>query len=133
MSPCWLKIGQDNSIFSRDTPPYQHIIAASGLYTSFNHSSEAWLNAVADRLIKLHPAPRIDPYADLFEEDMPDEDKGALVAREALDLSFDYRPEQAPLLLDQYLCSIDHIENPFLWSPEELIDAGIKHPYRVLP
>ena len=93
---------------------------------------EQWLNTVVDRLMKMHPAPEDDPFEDLFDDEHIEERRGPLVAREALDPSFDYHPDQAPALLDNFLRSIDHSKNPFLRSPEELMELGIAHPYRVL-
>ncbi|MCL1916862.1 MAG: hypothetical protein FWG14_00885 [Peptococcaceae bacterium] len=93
---------------------------------------EKWLEYVTDRLLLLYPEPEDDPYEDIFN-DHEEERRGPLVAREALDPSFDYHPDQAPELLDNFLRNIDHMANPFLRSPEELMELGIEHPYRVLP
>ena len=93
---------------------------------------EHWLDIVANRLAKFHPAPENDPFEDLFN-DHEEERRGSLVAREALDPSFDYHPDQAPELLDNFLRSVDQTANPFLRSPEELKESGIEHPYRVFP
>ena len=92
---------------------------------------ERWLGAVADRLIDMYPAPEDDPFEDLFGNEHEEERRGPLVAREALDPSFDYSPEQVPALLDRFLRGVDHASNPFLRSPEELIEAGIEHPYQI--
>jgi len=93
---------------------------------------KTWLEYVTDRLLLLYPAPEDDPYEDIFN-DHEEERRGPLVAREALDPSFDYHPDQAPQLLDQFLRSVDYKNNPFLRSPEELMELGIEHPYRLLP
>ncbi|MCL1919428.1 MAG: hypothetical protein FWG14_14235 [Peptococcaceae bacterium] len=100
---------------------------------------EEWLECVTDRLVLLYPAPEDDPYEDIFN-DHEEERRGPLVAREALDPSFDYHPTQAPELLDNFLRNVWPISsgripttNPFLRSPEELMELGIEHPYRVLP
>jgi len=93
---------------------------------------EQWLNTVVQRLINMHPAPQDDPFEDIFN-DHEEERRGPLVAREALDPAFDYHPDQAPKLLDQFLRNVDYKNNPFLRSPEELMELGIKHPYRLLP
>ncbi|MCL1919439.1 MAG: hypothetical protein FWG14_14295 [Peptococcaceae bacterium] len=93
---------------------------------------EEWLESVTDRLLLLYPAPEDDPYEDIFN-DHEEERRGLLVAREALDPSFDYHPDQAPELLDNFLRNVDHTANPFLRSPEELKESGIEHPYQVLP
>jgi len=93
---------------------------------------EQWLNAVTDRLVNMYPAPEDDPFEDIFN-DHEEERRGPLVAREALDPAFDYHPDQAPQLLDQFLRSVDYKNNPFLRSPEELMELGIEHPYRLLP
>ena len=93
---------------------------------------EEWLEYVTDRLLRLYPEPEDNPYEDIFN-DHEEERRGPLVAREALDPSFDYHPDQAPELLDNFLRSVDHMANPFLRSPEELMELGIEHPYRVLP
>ncbi|MCL2591331.1 MAG: hypothetical protein FWD67_10780 [Betaproteobacteria bacterium] len=93
---------------------------------------EKWLHGVTDRLLLLYPTPEDDPYEDIFN-DHEEERRGPLVAREALDPSFDYHPDQAPVLLDNFLRNVDHTKNPFLRSPEELMELGVEHPYRVLP
>ena len=93
---------------------------------------ENWLKTVTDRLLTFYLAPEDDPFEDIFN-DHEEERRGPLVAREVLDPSFDYHPDQAPMLLDQFLCNVDHAKNPFLHSPEELIGAGIEHPYQILP
>ncbi|MCL1919065.1 MAG: hypothetical protein FWG14_12295 [Peptococcaceae bacterium] len=93
---------------------------------------EQWLDCVTDRLLRLYPEPEDNPFEDLFNNH-EEERRGPLVAREALDPSFDYHPDQAPELLDNFLRSVDHMANPFLRSPEELMELGIEHPYRVLP
>ena len=92
---------------------------------------EEWLDSVTDRLLALYPEPEDDPYEDMFGEH-EEERRGPLIAREALDPAFDYRPEHAPALLDRFLRYVDYAENPFLCSPEELIEAGVEQPYRVL-
>ena len=94
---------------------------------------QQWLNIVVNRLVKFHPAPEDDPFEDLFDNEHEEERRGPLIAREALDPSFDYHPDQASELLDNFLRNVDHTANPFLRSPEELMELGIEHPYRVLP
>jgi len=93
---------------------------------------EQWLDRATDRLVNMYPALEDDPFEDLFN-DHEEERRGPLVAREVLDPSFDYHPDQAPALLDNFLRNVDHTKNPFLRSPEELMELGIEHPYRVLP
>jgi len=93
---------------------------------------ENWLETITDRLLLLYPAPEDDPFEDLFN-DHEEERRGPLVAREAIDPSFDYHPDLAPQLLDKFLRSVDYKNNPFLRSPEELMELGIEHPYRLLP
>jgi len=93
---------------------------------------ETWLETTTDRLLHLYPAPEDDPFEDIFN-DHEEERRGPLIAREAIDPSFDYHPEQAPQLLDQFLRGVDYKNNPFLRSPEELMELGIEHPYRLLP
>jgi len=92
---------------------------------------EKWLHSATDRLLLLYPAPEDDPYEDIFN-DHEEERRGPLVAREALDPSFDYHPDQAPALLDNFLRNVDHTKNPYLRSPEELMELGVAHPYRIL-
>jgi len=72
------------------------------------------------------------PFEDIFN-DHEEERRGPLIAREAIDPTFDYHPEQAPQLLDKFLRSVDYKNNPFLRSPEELMELGIENPYRLLP
>jgi len=89
---------------------------------------EKWLETVTDRLILLYPAPEDDFYEDMFNEH-EEERRGPLIAREVLDPSFDYRPEQASMLLNRFLHSVNHTKNPFLRSPEELKELGFGTPY----
>ena len=92
---------------------------------------ESWLETVTDRLLLIYPASEDDPYEDMFNE-QEEERRGPLVAREALDPSFDYRPEQAPMLLDQFLRGVDYENNPFLRGPKEMLAKGFKgEPYKL--
>ncbi len=72
-----------------------------------------WRRSVIDRLTRLHPKQKENRL-------------GTPVPREALDPSYDYRPEVAPELLDKFLKSLDYAQNPYLSSPEEMIAAGFE-------
>jgi hypothetical protein len=86
---------------------------------------EAWMFACAERLVNLYPAPADDPFDDLFGERCH-ERRGPLVAREALDPQYNYRPETAERLIDDFLRSVDFVNNPFLNSPLQMREDGIE-------
>jgi len=77
---------------------------------------ENWLETVTDRLLTLYPKLEDDHYEDI-SNDHEEELRGLIVAREALDPSFDYPTEQAPMLPNQFSHNVDHAKNPFLCSP----------------
>lgn len=49
---------------------------------------------------------------------------GPPVPRDFLELDFDYNAETARKVLFNYLKSLDHMQNPFLSSPEEMVLKG---------
>lgn len=78
---------------------------------------KVWRRFVINRLSKTHPA---DPVNLL----------GAPVPREALDPACNYKLEGAHQLLAAYLQKLDPAENPYLCSPEEMIESGFENtPY----
>jgi hypothetical protein len=49
---------------------------------------------------------------------------GDPISREVLDPDFDYKPEIGDKLLSNFLRNLDHTQNPYLCSPEEMISDG---------
>lgn len=92
---------------------------------------EQWLDASVARLAVLYPAPEHDPFDDLFGENY-EQRRGPLVAREALDPGFDYKPEDAPKLIANFLRTVDYRRNPYLLSPEQMVAEGFEGtPYTI--
>lgn len=91
---------------------------------------EEWLRRSVDRLLTMYPAAPEDPFEDLFSEN-EEERRGPLAPREVLDPDYDFRPELAARLTDQYLRNVDYASNEFLKSPRKLLDEGFPGtPYR---
>jgi hypothetical protein len=82
----------------------------------------AWRDRCLQRLDQFYRKPVENPFDDLFE-DYP---RRTLVPREAFDLDFDFRPEQAEILIDRFLRSVDYKANPFLLSPEQMRIEGFE-------
>ncbi|MGD8539157.1 MAG: hypothetical protein PVI66_10605 [Candidatus Aminicenantes bacterium] len=51
---------------------------------------------------------------------------GEMVPREVLDPDFDFKVEQTEFLINQFLDSLDHKSNPFLNSPEVMVEQGFE-------
>ena len=108
-----------------------HIVAMTMHVLSNTKPFGNCLKAVTDRLLLLYHAPQDDPFEDIFNNH-EEERRGPIVTHEALDPSFDYHPEQALSLLDQFSLGVNHAKNLFLCSHGELIKLGVKYPYKVL-
>lgn len=74
-------------------------------------SYKQWRRFAIRQLIKTHPANREDRM-------------GAAVPREALDPSCDYESANDAGLVSVYLQGLDYSQNPYLNSPEEMIEQG---------
>jgi hypothetical protein len=72
-----------------------------------------WTQAILDRLAKKFPAKRTDR-------------DGRPIPREALDPDCKVDPKKADELLAAYLKQLDYQSNPFLRSPEEMIQGGFQ-------
>lgn len=86
---------------------------------------ESWLQVCLNRLAEFYPQAQPDPFDDLFGE-REEQRRGPLVAREALDPGFQYRPMMAVSLLADYLRSVDYGRNPLLRSPVQMREAGFE-------
>lgn len=56
----------------------------------------------------------------------PEEHLGEVVPREALDPGLDFRIEQTESLINRFLASLDYQANPFLNSPEVMLQQGFE-------
>jgi len=70
-----------------------------------------WRRFVVRRLAKKHPANREDRM-------------GTAVPRQALDPNCDYESANSAELVSVFLQGLDHSQNPYLSSPEEIIEQG---------
>lgn len=86
---------------------------------------ERWLDTCIERLTAFYPAAPEDPFDDLFGE-RQEERRGPLVAREVLDPNFDYKPETAATLVGNFLRTVDHKSNPYLNSPQRMLEEGFE-------
>src|SRR3569833_244551 len=84
---------------------------------------EMWLNTCVERLLNLYTESAPDPFEDLFGEQQ-EQRRGPLIAPEAIDPGFDYRPEQTPVLLARYLQNVAQRGNPLLRTSDEMRMAG---------
>jgi hypothetical protein len=90
---------------------------------------EQWLDKAIERVIKFHSLAPEDPFEDLFSEH-EEERRGPLVAREVLNPGFNYSPEMDTRLISYFLRSRDYQRNPFLHSPEQMLNDGFRgNPY----
>jgi hypothetical protein len=61
----------------------------------------------------------------------PEETLGDVVPREALDPAFAFQPESTELLIRDFMARLDYQANPFLVTPEEMLELGFDGtPYR---
>lgn len=72
-----------------------------------------WRRFVIRRLVQMHPRP-------------DDNLLGDPVPREALDPDFNYKPEMAKELFSNYLQNLNYKQNPFLSTPEKMIQKGFE-------
>lgn len=72
-----------------------------------------WRESIMKRLETLYP---LDP----------DETLGEVVPREALDPDFDFNIEQTESLINKFLAGLDYNTNPFLNSPEKMLELGFE-------
>ena len=92
---------------------------------------EQWLNVTLERLVSFYSLPPPDRFEAFFGE-REEERRGPLVAREALDPAFGYRPEQAEPLVAAFLASVDYNTNRLLRSPAEMVKCDFTGtPYRL--
>ncbi len=95
-----------------------------------NKDYKTWLKFCFSRLNKLYPKnPETRKYhlaASHTVEDKENYDWGVPVPREALDPDFDFKPEMAEELINNYLQKLDYTTNRFLRSPEEMISLGFE-------
>ncbi len=85
-----------------------------------------WRTQCIARLQEYYVAP--PPLTDLFDEQLA----RIVVPREVFDLQRSFHPDEAPLLVDQFLRGIDFRSNPFLLTPEAMLQEGFEGiPYRL--
>ena len=70
-----------------------------------------WRDRVLERLEVLYPLNPEDP-------------RGAVVPREALDPDIDFHPEQIEDLINNFLKKLKPKTNPFLNPPQEMLEQG---------
>jgi hypothetical protein len=84
---------------------------------------EQWLEKCIDRLIKLYPCIKEDPFSNLFGEE---DRRGPLLSREVLDINSEYVPENAKKSINSFFKSVEYKANPFLNSPEVMLENGFE-------
>jgi len=72
-----------------------------------------WRDWAVERLINLYPLIKNDTLGDV-------------VPQEIFDPKFDFSKEQTECLIQSFLVSLDHTKNPFLRTPEEMIQDGFE-------
>lgn len=90
-----------------------------------------WLDGIVDRLLHFYQITEEDPFANLFGHSDEKNWLGEYISREVLDLNYNYNPNEAIKLCDDYLQSVDYNNNPFLLSPEKIKTSKIKNAYRL--
>jgi hypothetical protein len=91
---------------------------------------ESWLDGCIQRILDLYAAPEEDPFAGLFGD--PTEGRGPLVAPPLLDLTEPFDLSRARGYMDRFLAAAERTANPFLASPEEMLEAGFAGtPYQI--
>ncbi|MGD9853093.1 MAG: hypothetical protein AB7T38_17740 [Nitrospirales bacterium] len=92
---------------------------------------EDWLNSVVARMKIFYPLPDEDPFEDLFGEN-EEERRGPLVPKEVLNPEFEFKPDRTDFLIDRFLKSLAYHSNPFLKTPELMLEEGfLGIPYRI--
>lgn len=90
---------------------------------------DAWLEAAFERLTLLYPKPPIREGAKCTE--IAQTIIGAPVPRQALETTTKFDMAQADNYLDKYLQNLDYTNNPYLRTPEEMLELGFTGvPYR---
>jgi len=84
----------------------QHVISDPVPYRT-------WCDQIMTRLQKLYPL-------------NSEEKLGEVVPREALDPDLDFQIEQTELLVNRFLRGLNYRANPFLNSPQQMIEQGFK-------
>ena len=79
-----------------------------------------WRGQCIERIRKHYVAP--NPLDDLYGKLT----EGIVVPREAFDPGFKFHPDDSLRLGDRFLRSVDHAANPFLSSPQQMIEEGFK-------
>ncbi|GJH29933.1 hypothetical protein [Caballeronia novacaledonica] len=80
---------------------------------------DKWLKWAIERMIALYPFSRDDPI-------------GEPIPHEALDPDFDFRKEEAPELLNEFMRGLDPSTNHYLRTPDEMVADGFQGtPYSV--
>lgn len=72
-----------------------------------------WRVRILSRLEKFYPKTEDDPFGDA-------------IPREAFDSDFDFQPLMSEHLINQFLSNLDHTDNSFLMSPEEMFECGFE-------
>lgn len=94
------------------------------------HPFRDWQETCIRRLLAWDTS-TVDSVSDLFDDRQTD---GAWIPIELFDPSFDLEAHDRSVLVSKFLASVEHGENPFLCTPEEMIDAGFAGiPYRLPP
>jgi hypothetical protein len=93
---------------------------------------DRWLEPVLARLAQQHPVQPIDPLADLFDQRIA-EQLGPLVGRASLDPSLPLDVPRDRQFLAGCLADAAAHGNPFLSSPQDLIDLDFAGEYYALP
>lgn len=92
---------------------------------------DAWLKVVLARLATLFPAEAPELFEDLFEHRIG-ERRGALIGPQALDPTMPYDPAAGRYAVAALLARARDSSNPFLSTPEEMVDAGFEGaPYSI--
>lgn len=99
-----------------DGDPSWSAVTISGLAEYVLNNADAytdWRNRVLARLEQLYPA-------------IDDERPGEVVPREALDPDLPFDPSQSELLVNEYLRTADVVSNPYLNTPEAMLELGFE-------
>ena len=88
-----------------------------------------WLQVVLDRLIQMYPVTPDNPFEDLFDRHLSQR-LGPLIGQNILDPDGEPNALRGVSFLEQTLLEARDTGNPFLSSPEDLIEAGFtEDPY----
>lgn len=90
-----------------------------------------WITSLAD-FIMSDPAPyrewrkRVMERLKVLYPRNPEDTLGEVVPREALDPDFEFHIENTEDLINRFLSGLSYLSNPFLNSPEKMLDAGFE-------